>query len=304
MAFRPKNKDSIWNVICVSVVLCLVCSAVVSVAAVTLRPRQLENEKLAKQRNRLLAADLVSADADSDEIGRVYKERIRTQWLNLETGEPTEPPAPGTKPYDFEAAADDASLSRKIPAEYLVPGRAPNLVPVYQVLSADGGSVDKLILPVSGKGLWSTLRAYLAVDVNLDEPSPQKRFPIAGVTFYEQAETAGLGAEVENAVWQQDWRGRYLFGEDPEGGWKPEFKVAKPAQKGGEGSDEAQYQVDALAGATITGKGVEDMINFWLSDYAFGEYLRRLSPELMTIDRVSPEQEEAMMLKDADRSAN
>ena len=304
MAFKPANKDSLGNILLVSVALCLVCSAVVSVAAVSLRPRQLENEKLAKQRNRLLAADLIETAADDDTVDKVYKRRIRTQWLDLASGEPVPAPAPGTKQFDFEAAADDDVLSFEIPPEYGVPGRAPAIVPVYQVLAEDGESVQTLVLPVSGKGLWSTLRAYLAVDVNLDEPSPQKRFPIAGVTFYEQAETAGLGAEVENAKWQQEWRGRYLFGEDPEGGWKPEFEVAKPAQKGGEGSDEARYQVDALAGATITGKGVEDMINFWLSDAAYGEYLRRLDPDLMRELRVDAETQDALESEDVEDTAS
>ena len=288
--------------------LCLVCSAVVSVAAVTLRPRQLENEKLAKQRNRLLAADLIASDADDDTVDRVYKARIRTQWIDLATGDPVPPPEPGSKEFDFESAADDGDLSIEIPPDYGVPGRAPRVVPVYQVLEGDGAEatgdgVQTLVLPVSGQGLWSTMRAYLAVDVNLGEPSPKQRFPIAGVTFYEQAETAGLGAEVENARWQQEWRGRYLFGEDPEGGWKPEFEVAKPAQKGGEGSDEAQYQVDALAGATITGKGVEDMINYWLSEDAYGAYLRRLTPELMRELRTDAETQDALESEDVEDSA-
>ena len=298
MAFKPKNKDSYANVVTVSVVLCLVCSAVVSVAAVSLRPMQKENEKLAKQRNRLIAAGLVDDDASDEEVGEIYDARIRTQWINLADAEPTVPPIPGTKAYDFEAAADDGDLSEPIPSQYGVPGNRPDLVPVYQVLGRDGKTVERVVLPVSGKGLWSTLRAYLALDVNLGEENPRDRFPIAGVTFYEQAETAGLGAEVENPIWQQDWRGRFAFDEE----WSPNFEVAKiPAA---EGTPAAQYQVDALAGATITSNGVENMINYWLSEDAYGAYLRRLTPELLEVNRIGPEAAEKLLETEVDRTAS
>ena len=304
MAFRPKNKDSIGNVIGVSVVLCLVCSAVVSVAAVSLRPMQLANEVLAKQRNRLIAARLIEPDAPDDVVDRLYGERIRTQWIDLREGEPVPAPPTDSKEFDFEAAADDEALSFDIPDPYQVPGRAPKAVPVYQVLSEDGSRVERLVLPVSGKGLWSTLRAYLAVDLNLDEASPRERFPIAGVTFYEQAETAGLGAEVQNANWQELWRDRYIYGPNPEEEWKPVFQVAKPAEKGAEGSEKAKYQVDALAGATITGDGVEDMIVYWLSEDAFGGYLRDLSPEKMSEFRVDPAVEKARLIEEAEEDGD
>ena len=295
---KPENKDSLGNILLVSVALCLVCSAVVSVAAVSLRPLQEENEKLAKQRNRLLAAGLIAADeSDPDTIESVYNARIRTQWLDLATGEPTVPPEPGTKAYDFEAAADDEALSKPIPSQYGVPGNRPDLVPLYQVLGEDGKTVKRVILPVSGKGLWSTLRAYLALDVNLNEQNPRDRFPIAGVTFYEQAETAGLGAEVENPNWQDDWRGRFAFDEE----WSPEFRVAKvPAA---EGSDAARYQVDALAGATITSDGVEAMINYWLSEDAYGAFLRELTPKLLLENRVSPAAAEKLLDEELERTA-
>ena len=294
----PQNKDSLANVLTVSVLLCLVCSAVVSVAAVSLRERQDENEKLAKQHNRLIAAGLVDADASNEQIDAAYSARIREQWIDLTEGTPVLAPDPESKAYDFEAAADDDDLSAEIPPGYGVPGRRPLIAPVYQVLSEDGARVERIVLPVSGKGLWSTLRAYLALDVNFAEDSPKDRFPIAGVTFYEQAETAGLGAEVENPIWQEDWQGRFAFDEE----WSPQFDVAKvPAA---EGTDTAAYQVDALAGATITSNGVENMINYWLSEDAFGAYLRRLDPEFLKLRRLDPAAAEAALEEQAEATAN
>ena len=294
MAFKPKNKDSLTNIVVVAVVLCLVCSTLVSVAAVSLRPYQLENEKLAKQRNRLLAAGLIDAEASDAEVGEVYDARVRTQWIDLRTGEPVPAPAVDDPAYEFEAAMDDADLSEPIPGDYGVPGRRPHLMPVYQILGEDGRTVKRVVLPVTGKGLWSTLRAYLALDVFLDEPSARDRFPIAGVTFYEQAETAGLGAEVENPKWQDDWTGRFAFDEE----WSPRFDVAKiPAA---EGTDDAQYQVDSLAGATITSDGVEKMINYWLSEDAYGEYLRTLTPQKLNAHVLAGEAQDEKLEEEAE----
>lgn len=298
MAFKPKNKDSLANIVTVSALLCLVCSAVVSVAAVSLRDLQNENEKLAKQKNRLVAAGLSVDGLSKDEVNGLYADRIREQWIDLATGEPVPAPPADSKAYDYEAAADDNALSVEIPSKYGVPGRRPKLVPVYQVLTDDGSAVDKVVLPVSGKGLWSTLRAYLALEVNFNEDSPRDRFPIAGVTFYEQAETAGLGAEVENPLWQEDWQGRFAFDEE----WSPQFDVAKvPAA---EGTDAAAYQVDALAGATITGNGVEAMVNYWLGAEAFGAYLRELDPALLEANRVDPAVADAKLEEQAEETAN
>jgi len=294
----PKNKDSVANVLTVSVLLCLVCSAVVSVAAVSLKERQNENEKIAKQRSRLIAAGLIELDAEDDVVNQVYQDRVREQWIDLGTGEPIVAPDAEDKAYDFEAASDDDELSLKIDERYGVPGRRPNVAPVYQILSKDGSSVERIVLPVSGKGLWSTLRAYLALDVNFDEDNPRNRFPIAGVTFYEQAETAGLGAEVENPSWQQEWQGQFAFDEE----WSPKFDVAKiPAA---EGTDAAKYQVDALAGATITSNGVEQMMNYWLSEDAFGAYLRELTPELFEVERVDPAAAEEKLEAEVEATAN
>lgn len=173
MAFKPKNKDSLLNIVTVSVLLCLVCSAVVSVAAVSLRNLQDANEKLLKQRGRLTAAGISTEDKGRDEINDLYAARIREQWIDLDTGEPSFAPDPTSKAFDFEAAADDDELSEKIAPKYGVPGRRPNVAPVYQVLGEDGETVERIVLPVSGKGLWSTLRAYLALDVNFAEASPR-----------------------------------------------------------------------------------------------------------------------------------
>jgi Na+-transporting NADH:ubiquinone oxidoreductase subunit C len=110
-------------------------------------------------------------------------------------------------------------------------------------------------------GLWSILYGYLALDTDLTT--------IRGITFYEQGETAGLGGEVENPRWKALWPGRRAF--DERGNVKIQVKkgVAGPPA-------EDPYQVDGLSGATLTSRGVTNMIRFWLGPDGFGPFIAQL----------------------------
>ena len=122
-----------------------------------------------------------------------------------------------------------------------------------------------MILPVHGYGLWSTLYGYLAV-------KPDGR-EIVGLQFYDHAETPGLGGEVDNPVWRAKWPGKRLFGEDGE----LRIEVVKGAAATGE---KGAYQVDGLAGATLTSRGVNNLVRYWASQNGFGPFLRTLQQEL------------------------
>ena len=91
--------------------------------------------------------------------------------------------------------------------------RLPNKAVVYQ--RVDDGDVLAIILPVEGKGLWSTLYGFIAL-------APDTR-TIEGITFYEHGETPGLGGEVDNPSWKALWPGRKAFDED----WEPAIEVIK-----------------------------------------------------------------------------
>ena len=91
---------------------------------------------------------------------------------------------------------------------------------------------------------------------------------IEGLTFYEHGETAGLGGEIDNPPWQALWRDRRAFDDD----WVPRVEVIKGAAGP---PDQDPYEVDGLAGATITGRGVTNTLHFWLGPDGFGPYLER-----------------------------
>ncbi|HIJ65337.1 MAG TPA: NADH:ubiquinone reductase (Na(+)-transporting) subunit C, partial [Candidatus Hydrogenedentes bacterium] len=130
----------------------------------------------------------------------------------------------------------------------------PERMVVFLVL--EGGGPDRLILPIEGKGLWSTLYGFLALDAATLE--------VRGITFYEHGETPGLGGEIENPTWQALWNGRRAFDE----AGNVILRVVK-------GKANAPNEVDGLSGATMTSRGVSNLVRFWLGDGGFGPYLRR-----------------------------
>ena len=118
----------------------------------------------------------------------------------------------------------------------------------------EGGEVKKYAFPISGKGLWSTIKGYMALEHDLAT--------IAGVTFYEHGETPGLGAEVENDWFQNNFKGKKLLVD----GKRVPFEVVKGKVKDRypQGSDHA---VDGISGATLTGNGVMKFLNAGMDRY-------------------------------------
>lgn len=124
------------------------------------------------------------------------------------------------------------------------------------------GQLQKIILPVHGYGLWSTLYGFLALKGDANT--------VIGLGFYEHAETPGLGGEVDNPQWKAKWSGKQVF--DAQG--KIAIRVTKAAAP--EGDPKAIHDVDALSGATLTSNGVNNLVHFWLGDDGFGPYLQKV----------------------------
>jgi Na+-transporting NADH:ubiquinone oxidoreductase subunit C len=241
----------------VALLLCVVCSVLVSGAAVMLKPTQDANKLLDKRRNILTAAGLADEPGTVDELF----ERIQARIVDLDTGEYRDDIDVDT--YDFIAAAADPQMGVAIPGDQDRAGikrRARN-VPVYLVEKK--GRVDKVILPIYGKGLWSTLYGFVALD--RDDLNT-----IRSLLYYQHGETPGLGGEVDNPSWKALWNGKKAFGEDGSVRIQVARGAVDPAAPG------SQYRVDGLSGATITSRGVHDMLRYWLGANGYGKYLDRL----------------------------
>ena len=225
-------------------------------AAIVLRPTQAANETRFRQTIVLQVAGLYEPGRSVEE----QFEAIETRVVDLSTGEfaDIDPDS-----FDPEAAAGDPEMGVAIPADEDIAGlkRRERYAPVYLV--SDGGRVSQVILPVRGKGLWSTLYGYLAV-----EPDGET---VRGIKFYEHAETPGLGDQIDRPSWQAQWEGKKIY--DASG--SPQLEVVR-----GQAPADSNYQVDGLSGATLTGRGVENLVRFWTSDNGFGAFLTRLGSEV------------------------
>ena len=251
-----KDKESIVYVTKVALLLCIVCSVVVSTAAVMLRPMQEANRSLDIKRNILAAAGLMPEGASVEEIFA----KVTTRIVDLETGTYTDSVDPET--YDQRVAARDTTVSRALPREVDTAniGRQEKYAEVYFMTDDDGGEI--LILPVRGYGLWGTLYGFVAVQSDYNT--------IIGLGFYEHKETPGLGAEVDNPNWKAIWNGKELYDESGD--------VAIQVIKGpvDSGTPNAEHKVDGLSGATLTSRGVSNLMNFWFGENGYKPFLTNL----------------------------
>lgn len=249
-------KDTVSRTLIVAVSLCVVCSLLVSGAAVSLRPMQIENQKLDIKKNLLLASGLLKdAGASKAEIERIF-ESIETQVIDFKTGDVVEM---DPEQYDEQKEARDAKTRYNIPASEdvgKIRARAP-YGKVYHVM--ENGQVSMIVLPVFGKGLWSTMYGFLAL-------SPDTK-TIKGLGFYQHGETPGLGGEIENPRWLAKWDGKQAFDEE----YQPVVEVIKGSVDST--TPGSTHKVDGLSGATITSNGVTGMMQYWLGDDAYGPYL-------------------------------
>ncbi|MGB1238431.1 MAG: Na(+)-translocating NADH-quinone reductase subunit C, partial [Pseudomonadales bacterium] len=141
------NNDTIGKTVGVTVALCVVCSVVVSAAAVLLKPQQITNKELDRQSNILAAANI---DYQGKDVQKLFSETITTKYVELKSGKYVEKPE-GYK--DAQRAAKEPALSTQLSREVDVAQikRAANVMPVYLV--EQGSDIEKVILPVHGYGL-------------------------------------------------------------------------------------------------------------------------------------------------------
>ena len=240
-------------------VLCAICSVLVSGAAVGLKERQKVNQILDRQKKVLLVTGLIGPKEklSRTEIVDRFKASVTPKIVTLKTGEYDD--GVDVENYEQRKEANDPATSEKAPQNPAGIAQLPNHGLVYLLMK--DGALDGLVLPIQGKGLWSTLYGYLALDKDITT--------VRGIISYEHGETPGLGGEIENPRWTALWTGRKAFDEK----WAPAIKVIK-GQAGPADSD--PHRVDGLSGATLTSKGVTNLVQFWLGDNGFGPYLQKL----------------------------
>jgi Na+-transporting NADH:ubiquinone oxidoreductase subunit C len=261
------SSDSTKKTIQVALGICLVCSIFVSTAAVSLNAIQEENKQLDKIKNILSAGGLDYTNKNPQEI---YEEKIKPVTVKLETGEIIDPTEKSEllipKNFDIKKVSNTPELSESIPASEDIAGikRKPTHMTVYEVLD-EQGNVSKYIFPVHGKGLWSTMYGFISLDNKLKT--------VEGITFYEHGETPGLGGEIDNPSWKDSWKGKKAFND------KGEFIIEVLKGKVDPSSPKSNHQIDGLSGSTLTTRGVDYLLEYWLGENGYGEFIEKVRKE-------------------------
>jgi Na+-transporting NADH:ubiquinone oxidoreductase subunit C len=253
------SKDTVSKTLIVALSVCLACAVVVSTAAVVLKPIQQINDERNRQENILAAAGLLQEDVPLEE----QFARVQTRMVDLRTGTFTNDVDPDT--YDNLRAAKtvqgDVSVSfDELPVDDIAKiGRRENYATVYLVEEA--GELDKIILPIRGYGLWSTLYGFIALEADATT--------VAGLGFYDHGETPGLGGEIDNPDWKALWHNKEVYDDG---------EVAIEVIKGSvdSSSPNAEHRVDGLSGATLTTRGVSNLVRFWLGEAGYKPFLENL----------------------------
>ena len=260
------SADSTKKTIVVALGVCLVCSILVSTAAVGLKGIQDENKRLDKIKNILIAGDLL---ADGTAVQETYDKQIEGKFIELSNGKVLEEDALQNgvtiETFDFKAMAKDGEYGVAIPAEKDIANirRVPKYMTVYEVVEND--QVEKYILPISGFGLWSTMYGFLAINRDLQT--------VEGITFYEHGETPGLGGEIDNPRWKAIWKGKHALDEQGNVVLTVIKSTVDP------NSPQANQQIDGLSGSTLTTRGLDSMVKFWLGQDGYGPFFNKLRQE-------------------------
>jgi Na+-transporting NADH:ubiquinone oxidoreductase subunit C len=253
------RRESVPRTLLVAFLVSLVCSSLVASAAVLLKPRQAANALLDVRRNILEVAGLMEPGADVNELFTMVEPRV----VDLDTGAYVD----GVDPEGFDPAraAKDSARSVAIPPELDVARirRRSKHARVYLVRT--DGEVTRIILPVFGYGLWSTLYGFLALESDGNT--------VADIVFYDHAETAGIGDFVSKESWRARWPGKRVYDDAGE--------LRLQVAKGRVAADDpmADYRVDGVSGATLTGNGVSNLIRYWLGEHGYGSFLRNFRGE-------------------------
>ena len=249
------NPNTPTGAIVVVLSCAFVCAILVSATTVTLRPIQEQNQLIERSRNIVMLSGLVPVDQplSGDEVLAALA-NLDPRVVDLESGTFI----PGETEFDARAVSGNPEFTVSIPTELDSAGlrRRTQLEQVYLVWKGD--QLHRVIVPINGQGMWSRLWGFIALNSDLNT--------IGAVSFYEQAETAGLGDQIMRSEWQAQWSGRQLF--DQRGNLR--FRVAP-----GPASDE-RHEVDGLSGATVTADAVTGLVAYWFGSHGYAPFLAEL----------------------------
>ena len=234
----------------------VVCALLVSVSAVKLRPHYVAN----LEAHRLAQLESILS-ALSGTAHEVEAKNVESQVVELTSGRYSDKLDPAT--FDARRAATDPDRSTPIPPDGDIAGikRRERHARVFLVRDASG-DIELIILPVRGSGYQSSLYGFLALTGDTST--------VVALRFYEQGDTPGMGARIQDRSWESLWPGKQVYDETGA------VKLGVARGKLAPGSIDAEHMVDGISGATRTSQGVHGLLRFWLGDFGFGPFLERV----------------------------
>ncbi len=230
-------RQSNTYIILYSAAITVVCGGLLAFAAVSLKPLQDANIAMEQKKNILTSVITLK---EGDDINTIYAKQVKAFVINFE-GNVVE----GMAPEKIVVAVE----YKKAPKD--------RLLPIYEFRN-DSGKVTNAVMPVYGYGLWNNIWGFVAVKSDFNT--------VQGVKFQHAGETPGLGARIESEEVQERFKGKSIF----ENGSLVSIVMQK-----GEGNDYSSnaHKVDGMSGATLTGKGVNNMLKEYLACYE--KYLKK-----------------------------
>ncbi|SHI15148.1 NADH:ubiquinone reductase (Na(+)-transporting) subunit C [Ferrimonas marina] len=249
------NKDSVQGTFLFIACLCIFCSLMITGTAAGLKERAKAKELALMKHSVLMAAGF--GDHRGGDIDALFERQIRPQIVELDSGELNDQIDPLT--FDPNMAAANPETSSKPKKDSARIGRRADQGRAFTILD-ESGQFDGVVVPFHGKGLWSVIYGYIALEADLTT--------IRGLYVYEHGETPGIGDFLDDPAWQGQWHGKKLFNDDG--------KAAIKVVRGGAQPDDP-FGVDGISGATMSGRGVERAVQFWVGDEGFDAYLQHLA---------------------------
>jgi Na+-transporting NADH:ubiquinone oxidoreductase subunit C len=239
------NKNSNSYQILYAAVMVLLVGSVLALIYMALKPKQDEN--IANDTRKQILSALHIAAPDESQVKETYEKYIIQDLLVDAQG-------------NIVDSTENVAFDVQMKSNVKLPD-AERKLPVMKCKMDDGST--KYVLPVYGAGLWGPIWGYIAVN---DDGNT-----IYGANFSHEGETPGLGARITEQSFQDEFKDKHLFLDG-------EFKSVAVLKKGQKATNGAE-QIDALTGATITSRGVSDMMADCLAPYE--TFLKKLQGNVL-----------------------
>ena len=214
------NVDSNSYTFGFATMMVIIVAALLSYAAIELKPLQDTNIELEKQQNILSS---IGVDVQRDLAKEVYSKYIKQEIVLNYKGE------------EVDGDAFEIELKKE-----LKKANSDQALPLF-ISNVDG--FKQYIIPLRGKGLWGPIWGFIALEEDLNT--------VYGAVFDHKGETPGLGAEINQSFFQEPFIGKSIFDGET-------FKYIRVVKGGAPEGD--NYAVDGISGGTITSDGVTDML--------------------------------------------